>query len=93
MADRRWAAPAAAGLVGFTLSVVFIRTGTWSVFDEYTHFDYVARIAVESRLPMVNDLLGQTALQAAVCERAPGFGALASRRPCRAHTRRLARLQ
>ena len=55
-----------AGVVAFLLSAAFVSTGAWSVFDEYTHFDYVAKVGEELRLPQVNDLLGQTAMQAAV---------------------------
>ena len=73
-----WIAPASAALVGFILSLLFIQTGAWSVFDEYTHFDYVVKVADDLSLPPVNDQLGQTALQTAVCEKAPGFGRLAA---------------
>lgn len=66
-----------AGVVAFLLSAAFVSTGAWSVFDEYTHFDYVTKVGEELRLPQVNDLLGQTAMRAAVCDAAPGFGALA----------------
>lgn len=75
---RRWLAPGLAGLIALLLSLAFVRTGTWSVFDEVTHFDYVVTIAEDGRLPMVNAALGQTALQEAVCAKAPGFGTLAS---------------
>ncbi len=71
-------APLAAGLVAFVLSILFIATGTWSVYDEYTHFDYVVRVAEDFALPPVNDQLSQTALQTAVCDKAPGFGRLNS---------------
>ena len=72
-----WAGPAAAGLIAIALSLAFIRTGTWSEFDEYTHFDYVVKVGEGLRLPPVNDLLGQTAIQTAVCKAAPGFGVFA----------------
>lgn len=75
---RGWAAPALAGLIALLLSLAFVRTGAWSVFDEVTHFDYVVTIAEDGRLPKVNAPLGQTALQEAVCAKAPGFGTLAS---------------
>ena len=77
-ADRRLVAPLAAGLVAFVLSLLFISTGAWSVFDEYTHFDYVVKVAEDLSLPPVNDQLGQTTLQTVVCEKAPGFGRLAA---------------
>lgn len=41
----------AAGTIAFLLSLVFISTGAWSVFDEYTRFDYVVRIAESLELP------------------------------------------
>ena len=72
-----WAGPAAAGLVALAMSLAFIRTGTWSEFDEYTHFDYVVKVGAGLSLPPVNDLLGQTAIQTAVCGAAPGFGVFA----------------
>lgn len=72
-----WAGPVAAGLVALALSLAFIRTGTWSEFDEYTHFDYVVKVGEGLSLPPVNDLLGQTAIQTAVCGAAPGFGVFA----------------
>lgn len=71
-------APLAAGAIALLMSLLFVATGAWSIYDEYTHFDYVVRIAESLDLPMVNDTLGQTALQAAVCGPAPGFGNLAS---------------
>ena len=77
MRARTWWAPAAAGLIALLLSLAFIRTGSWSIFDEVTHFDYVVKIAEDRRLPKVNDVLGQTALKEAVCAKAPGFAALA----------------
>ena len=77
MTQRRWVAPLGAGLVAFVLSLLFVATGTWSLFDEYTHFDYVAKVGEDFTLPPVNDTLGQTAMQAAVCGPAPGFGGLA----------------
>lgn len=67
-----------AGLIALLLSLGFVRTGAWSIFDEYTHFDYVVKIAEEQRLPKVNDVLGQTTLAEAVCAKAPGFGVIAS---------------
>ena len=72
-----WAGPAAAGAIAAALSLAFIRTGTWSEFDEYTHFDYVVKVGEGLSLPPVNDLLGQTAIQTAVCGAAPGFGVFA----------------
>ena len=42
---RGWAAPVSAALVAFILSLLFIQAGAWSVFDEYTHFDYVVKVA------------------------------------------------
>lgn len=72
----RWIAPTVVAVIAFLLSLSFVRTGTWSVFDEYTHFDYVVKIAEDGRLPKVNDVLGQTALHEAVCAKAPGFGVL-----------------
>jgi hypothetical protein len=78
LTTRSWIAPASAALVAFILSLLFIQTGAWSVFDEYTHFDYVVKVAEDLSLPPVNDQLGQTALQTAVCEKAPGFGRLAA---------------
>ena len=75
---RRWLAPGLAGLIALLLSLAFVRTGAWSVFDEVTHFDYVVTIAEDGRLPKVNAALGQTALQEAVCAKAPGFGTLAN---------------
>ncbi len=72
--SRHLLAPLAAGIVALLLSVLFIQTGTWSEFDEYTHFDYVVKVGQDLSLPPVNDQLGQAALQTAVCERAPGFG-------------------
>ena len=75
---RGWAAPALAGLIALLLSLAFVRTGAWSVFDEVPHFDYVVTIAQDGRLPEVNATLGQTALQEAVCAKAPGFGVFAS---------------
>lgn len=77
MTRRRWIAPLGAGLVAVLLSLLFVSTGTWSLFDEYTHFDYVAKVGESLELPPVNDTLGQTAMQAAVCGPAPGFGGLA----------------
>lgn len=71
-------APLVAGAVALILSLLFIQTGTWSVYDEYTHFDYVVKVGEDLSLPPVNDQLGQTALQAAVCDKAPGFGRLES---------------
>ncbi len=77
MTQRRWLAPLGAGLVAAVLSLLFVGTGAWSLFDEYTHFDYVAKVGESLELPPVNDTLGQTAMQAAVCGPAPGFGGLA----------------
>lgn len=76
--SRQWIAPALAGLIALVLSLSFVRTGAWSVFDEYTHFDYVVKIAEDGHLPKVNDVLGQTALHEAVCAKAPGFGVLSA---------------
>lgn len=73
---RTWLAPGAAALVALILSLLVVSTGTWSVFDEYTHFDYVVKVGDDLALPPVNDLLGQQAMRAAVCDSAPGFGAL-----------------
>lgn len=75
MRARPWIAPLSVAAITLLLGLTFVRTGTWSVFDEYTHFDYVSRVS-EFTLPPVNDSLGQTALQTAVCESAPGFGTL-----------------
>ena len=77
MKPRTWIAPGIAGVVAFVLSLLVVSTGTWSVFDEYTHFDYVVKVGEELSLPPVNDTLGQTAMRVAVCDSAPGFGALA----------------
>ena len=74
-----WIAPVLAAGLATLASLMLIRTGQWSVFDEYTHFDYVVRVAEDLDLPPINDTLGQTALQAAACERAPGFEALYAR--------------
>lgn len=74
---RTWVAPGIAGLVALVLSLLVVSTGTWSVFDEYTHFDYVVKVGDDLALPPVNDILGQQAMRAAVCDSAPGFGALA----------------
>ena len=65
-----WIAPVLAAGLATLASLMLIRTGQWSVFDEYTHFDYVVRVAEDLDLPPINDTLGQTALQAAACERA-----------------------
>ena len=54
----------AASAVAFVLSLLFISTGALSIYDEYTHFDYVVRVGESLELPPVNDTLGQTALQA-----------------------------
>jgi hypothetical protein len=63
-----------AATIAFVLSCLFISTGAWSTFDEYTHFDYVVTVGDSLDLPEVNGQLSQTALQVAVCESAPGFG-------------------
>lgn len=73
---RSWRAPAATGLVAFLLSFLFVQTNTWSVFDEYTHFDYVAKVGQQLTFPPVNDSLGDEALRTAICESAPGFESL-----------------
>jgi len=66
-----------AGAVALVLSWLFVRTGTWSLFDEYAHLDYALKVGMNLALPPVNDLLGQEAMRAAVCDQAPGFAALA----------------
>ncbi|MBI1352144.1 MAG: DUF2142 domain-containing protein [Actinomycetales bacterium] len=73
---RAVVAPLTAALVALVVSLLFIRTGAWSVYDEYTHFDYVVKVAEDHSLPPVHDALGQTTLQTAVCDQAPGFGRL-----------------
>ena len=75
-AQRGWIAPAATGLAAFLLSLFFVQTGTWSVFDEYTHFDYVVKVGEDLSFPPVNDVLGEQALRTAICESAPGFESL-----------------
>ena len=74
---RTWIAPLVAGFVALVLSLLVVSTGTWSVFDEYTHFDYVVKLGEGLALPPVNDTIGQEAMRAAVCDSAPGFGNLA----------------
>ena len=73
---RRLWAPALGGLLALSLGLLLVRTRQWSMFDEYTHFDYVVKIAQDLEAPPANDTLGDTGLQTAACERAPGFEAL-----------------
>lgn len=74
--SRAWVAPVAAGIVAFLLSGLFTTTGIWSIFDEYTHFDYVVKVGKDLTIPPVNDLLGDEAMRTAVCGAAPGFEAI-----------------
>ncbi len=75
---RRSLTPLVAALLAMLASLLFVRTGQWSVFDEYTHFDYVVKVAQDLEIPAMSEDLGQTALQAAACEGAPGFESLYS---------------
>lgn len=41
--------------------------GAGTPYDEYTHFDFIARVAVDHTIPLVNDAVGQTSLQQYSC--------------------------
>ena len=41
--------------------------GAGTPYDEYTHFDFIARVAADHTIPLVNDAVGQTSLQYYSC--------------------------
>lgn len=74
---RRVAVPLVVSVLVWSLSILYLaRTDTFNPLDEYTHFDYVVKIADDLDLPPINDQLGQTALSIWACDTAPEFAGL-----------------
>ena len=62
----QWIALAAA-LIAAIVTIPVALQGQGTPYDEYTHFDFIARVAVDHTIPLVNDKVGQTSLQQYAC--------------------------
>lgn len=62
----QWIALAAA-LIAAIVTIPVALQGQGTPYDEYTHFDFIARVAVDHTMPLVNDKVGQTSLQQYAC--------------------------
>lgn len=66
----------AAGLVAVLAGAFLTHSDFHNPLDEYTHFDFVIKVAQDLNIPMMRDTMGQTALQEWACSGEPSFAAL-----------------
>lgn len=67
-------APAlAAVLVGILAGAWLLHSNFHNPLDEYTHYDFVVKVAQDLEVPMMGDSMGQTALKEWACSGEPSF--------------------